>query len=409
MTEARPPRLLIVTLVPEGGVGALAEVATRWLRARGAEVALAWYEPYRRRPELSVPLWALPFRRPRTLSEVRADGVTLHRVGVRLPELEALRHRPSGSWRTLVAQYDAVLTISGSVLPAGVAAGSGRACLAWVASSFDADRTLRRLGFPALRRLLDRLLDGPLCRRAERRLLATVPLLPLSDYTARSLQEIAPGLRAAALLPWPLAGDLALAPWPAAADGRRRIGFCGRINDPRKNLPLLLDAFAQLRHGRPWLRLALAGDVPVPALRAAIAARGLADAVECHGRLERTALLDFYAALEVFVIPSEQEGLAIVGLEAMARGRPVVATRCGGPEEYVVEGESGQLVAQRADALADAVGRLLESPAATEALGRRAAALVAARYADLPLAARFYTACDRLLGTALAQRASVPC
>ena len=55
----------------------------------------------------------------------------------------------------------------------------------------------------------------------------------------------------------------------------------------------------------------------------------------------------------MFVIPSHQEGLCIAALEAMACGCPVVSTRCGGPEEFVVEGRTGYLVPASPEAMAD--------------------------------------------------------
>jgi glycosyltransferase involved in cell wall biosynthesis len=62
--------------------------------------------------------------------------------------------------------------------------------------------------------------------------------------------------------------------------------------------------------------------------------------------------------LDLFVIPSHQEGLCIAALEAMACGVPVVSTRCGGPEDYVIDGVTGQLVARDPAAMAAAVAAI---------------------------------------------------
>ena len=59
--------------------------------------------------------------------------------------------------------------------------------------------------------------------------------------------------------------------------------------------------------------------------------------------MNREGLRDFYQGLTVFIIPSYQEGLSIVGIEAMASGVPVVSTRCGGPECFVRDGKNGYL------------------------------------------------------------------
>jgi glycosyltransferase involved in cell wall biosynthesis len=72
------------------------------------------------------------------------------------------------------------------------------------------------------------------------------------------------------------------------------------------------------------------------------------------------------AASDVLVLASTKEGFSLVTIEAMALGTPVVATRSGGPEEILVDGETGFLVpAGRAEALADGIVRAMSVPAHT--------------------------------------------
>ena len=389
------PRVLLVTLRANGGVAALASAAQRWLGERGIRPDLAWYEPWRQSPAFSVPLFALPFRRPRAVREPLPNGATLHRVGVRLPELEALRHRPSRLWREVLAGYDVVLAVCGSVLPAGVTRGFPGGVLAWVATPYDGDRALRRRQFSWPRRLLDALLDAPLCRRSERQLLRDLPVMTISRYGEAALRAAQPAARLVACVPWPLdLEEIPARPWPEGAGRGPRIGFFGRYGDPRKNLPLLLAAFAGLRRRRADARLVLAGAAPTPDLQQALAAQGLAEAVELHGEVSRERLLELYASLDLFVIPSQQEGLGIVGLEAMATGRPVLSTRCGGPEDYVIEGETGWFVADEPEALAMRLDELLGQPALLRAAGERARALVARHYARDSVGQRFHAAFD---------------
>ena len=76
---------------------------------------------------------------------------------------------------------------------------------------------------------------------------------------------------------------------------------------------------------------------------------------------------------DVFVSSSWAESFPYVVLDAMALGRPIVATRVGGVAEAVRDGESGLLVAPRdAGALARALNRLLSDPAEAAAMGARA-------------------------------------
>jgi glycosyltransferase involved in cell wall biosynthesis len=76
------------------------------------------------------------------------------------------------------------------------------------------------------------------------------------------------------------------------------------------------------------------------------------------------------AAIDVLVISSEQESFGRTAIEALSVETPVVATRCGGPEEVLVDGETGLLVPVKDPrALAEAIGRLLLDPNLARRLG----------------------------------------
>ena len=127
-------------------------------------------------------------------------------------------------------------------------------------------------------------------------------------------------------------------------------------------------------------------------------ALGLRDSVEFVSSPSQEKLVRMYQRAAVFALPSDEEGLGIVILEAMACGVPVVATRCGGPEGVITNGTDGFLV-PRDDAASMAVqlNRLLDSPELNEAMGRRARATVEARYAEEVAGEAFLEVWDRLL------------
>jgi glycosyltransferase involved in cell wall biosynthesis len=129
-------------------------------------------------------------------------------------------------------------------------------------------------------------------------------------------------------------------PDPAAP----RLLFVGFLVEG-KNLPLLLVAFARLRQTLPGARLTLAGDGPLRvALQKQIAALGLGDTVRLLGACARAEVARLLREeCDILVLPSEQETFGVVLIEALASGKPVVASRCGGPESIVTASFLGTL------------------------------------------------------------------
>ena len=166
--------------------------------------------------------------------------------------------------------------------------------------------------------------------------------MPLATTLSDCLTILRGGRSSELCLPIPIDTDF-FSPAPhKRVDGR--IGFSGRLDDPRKNLQLLLRALSHLRQAGHRLSALLIGGEPDERLRRLIRELGLGDAVEFTGYLSIETLRDKLRTLDLFVVPSHQEGLCIAALEAMACGCPVVSTRCGGPEEFVLDDETGFLV-----------------------------------------------------------------
>jgi N-acetyl-alpha-D-glucosaminyl L-malate synthase BshA len=111
---------------------------------------------------------------------------------------------------------------------------------------------------------------------------------------------------------------------------------------PVKRVLDTVEAFARLAAEVP-ARLLLAGTGPdLPAAVRRAAERGIGDRVTVLG--EARDIQDVIAQGDLLMLTSEREGFGLVALEAMACGVPVVATRCGGIEEVVADGEDGFLV-----------------------------------------------------------------
>jgi glycosyltransferase involved in cell wall biosynthesis len=140
-----------------------------------------------------------------------------------------------------------------------------------------------------------------------------------------------------------------------------------------KGVPDLIEAAALLRsrHGIDGFRVRFAGDGPdLEAFRALIAARGLGDHVEMLGKLPQTR--DGVRDADVVVVPSAYgDACPSTVSEALASGRPLIATRAGGIPELVGDAGNARLVPPRDPAaLAAAMASLIGQPEARRALGR---------------------------------------
>ena len=149
----------------------------------------------------------------------------------------------------------------------------------------------------------------------------------------------------------------------AGIDLRRQLlTYIGRVAH-EKNIGFLLQVFREVLQSVPDALLVIAGEGPArSALRAEVAALGLDACVHFAGYLEReSALLDCYAAADVFVFASRTETQGLVLLEAMAQGIPIVSTAELGTRS-VLPGSGALIVPEERAAFAAAVVRVLREP-----------------------------------------------
>ena len=168
----------------------------------------------------------------------------------------------------------------------------------------------------------------------------------------------------------PYFADRPAAPPAPAAEGV--IAFVGRVSSG-KGLDVLLRALARIGGG--WERLLVAGDGwALPACRRLATELGLGSKVTFLGWCGRDETSRVLERASIVVVPSRwPEPFGIVGIEAMAHARPVVASRVGGIPEWLGDGETGLLVEAGSESLlAVAIGRLLSDPASAEAMGKEA-------------------------------------
>jgi phosphatidylinositol alpha-mannosyltransferase len=233
-------------------------------------------------------------------------------------------------------------------------------------------------------------LVAPVGRRIVAR---TGAALVVSD-AARAYHAAALGLDASAFLVVPNGVDVARfadpGPVPAGAEPsaahapRRRIVFVGRL-EPRKGVAVLVDAFERLAARRDDVELVVVGTGPERSRVDGLVDRGLA--VRALGTVTQDALPAVLASADVVVAPSiGGESFGIVLLEAMAAGRPLVASDLPGYRCVIERGDEALVVAPGDPAaLADGIERVLDEPGLAAALVARGGERV--REHDWPIVA----------------------
>lgn len=209
--------------------------------------------------------------------------------------------------------------------------------------------------------------------------------------------------RRMALIP----NGVALPARPADAPGRPGkqgpvVGMVGRLGW-KKGYPHAVRAASIVRKRVPGVRFDIVGDGAMRGeLEAQVRQAGLDDTVRFLG--QRRDVADLMAGFDCYALSSVIEGMPNALLEAMASGLPVITTSAGGSAEVVVDGESGLVVPPGdADALADAIVRVLADGDLARRLGAAAEVRARSRFSLEAMLG----ALDRLYRNGLA-RAGVP-
>jgi phosphatidylinositol alpha-mannosyltransferase len=149
--------------------------------------------------------------------------------------------------------------------------------------------------------------------------------------------------------------------WPGTGGA---IGFLGRMEESRKGLAILLQAFELLAADRPGLRLLIAGNGDIDEQRERLPEE-LRDRAVFLGEVSEDDKVRLLHSVDVFCSPNTGgESFGIVTAEAMAAGVPIVASDIPAFRDVLRDGRAGELFATGdADDLAKAAGRLLDDPA----------------------------------------------
>lgn len=308
------------------------------------------------------------------------NGTKVLRIGRRLPELLVTNYRLNRSaWQSVLADAGVGLVLGGPCLAGVPLARSETPYAVWMGTTIEDEREVQKRQFGLDRRLRYEM-ARPILKRQERTVLRNAnKVLVQSSYTKRRVIK-KHGLDGDAVNVVPVPVDTeTFSPGQPETD-LKEVVFVGRLNDPRKNTALLLEAFAHLIKDVPDAKLTLVGEEPDARYTELIDELGIRENVSTPGKVD--SVVPYLRQAAVFAFPSRQEGFGIAALEALACGTPVVSTRCGGPEDFVVHGETGYQVDEGdVEGFANAIHDLLNSPADQERMGMAGRELVVENYA----------------------------
>ena len=396
--------IVVPALNAGGGVPAVAEFLCAQLERSGQYCLRLFSLPTSSRDECSVRLLAPATWRagPRTRHGTWGERPYTH-VGAIGAELEFQRYRPRARLSQLLAQCDLIQVVAGSPAIALAAVQCGRPVVLQVATRLVVERAGALAAGPAAQRAW-RLAMTTICNRLDDAALASVDAVMVENqWMLEYAAARAPRGHAAVQLAPPGIDAVRFRPSPQRAAQVRHdpyILFVGRLADPRKNCALLCEAYVTLCAqwpAAPRLTIAGQGELPEAArqMLARLADPGRINVVSSPGPGE---LLRLFQGAACLAVPSTEEGFGLVVVEAMACGVPVIATRCGGPEEIITSGIDGVLTPlDDAREFAAALRVVCADPARNADMGRRARAMVESRYAAEAAIAPFLDTYARLL------------
>lgn len=333
------------------------------------------------------------------------QGLPLRHVGANWIEFEFQRYKPREALAKAVANCDVLQVVSGSPAWANAVVGLGKPVALQVATRARVERRRRDARPRSLmgwwRKGMTEFTD-----RIDDKALRTVDAIQVEnpwmfDYArqlnhgrALDLRYAPPGVDEDVFCPLRVR-DVATSPY---------ILCVARLSDPRKNIELLLEAYARLPQSViDRVRLVLAGSSgPPDAFWLRADELGIRDHVTFVARPDQQELVGLYQKAAVFTLPSDEEGLGVVLLEAMACGVPVISTRSGGPEGIITDGHDGYLVPlDDGVAMAERISQLCIDPVLNLSMGFRARQTIEQRYAKKVTGQAFLDTWDQLLASVI--------
>jgi D-inositol-3-phosphate glycosyltransferase len=343
-----PVSMAIVTQDPSNHGGVLRLVEYIYKRAEGAGLVptVLHYARFEEHPELNASIVNLTRAElnlwPQSES-YQFHGMNAHAIGACLPEWEPNRIRANKLWRNTLNKFNRFLLVTGSAQTGSQLANLDKPFISWVSSTVESDRSERLRRTRSIRSFLERR-SLPIIRKSELQVLNSSQRILAVSEDAKENIALLTG-KPVEVWPYPIDTDLFHPNETTGYQVTQRFLFVGRANDPRKRVNLFFQACNIFQDRWPKIEFI----VTIVSLEIETTEISPSIKIEYRQSISDQELIDLYRSSTALVLTSEQEGLGIAAMEAMACGLPVLSTRCGGPETFILDNETGFFVTDSSD------------------------------------------------------------
>lgn len=325
------------------------------------------------------------------------EGFQAYAVGANLSELEFRRYLPRPRVTQLLNQYHLIQVVSGSPALAAIANNAKPPVCLFFATLARLERQAYLKTTGLIRRLYTQM-NLPIVSRIEIQALRQCKhIFAETEYTK---QAILPHVEASRISTDTVSVDTQR--FIPLSDEQRADNYIlsvGRFSDARKNVAMLIEAYGLLRQRIPDApKLVLAGkSSPLPLVWQRAKALGIDQYIVLKLDVLLDELVELYQHASVYALSSDEEGLGIVLLEAMACATPVVSTRCGGPDSVVSDDVGFLVPVGDAEAMADRLFWLLTNPDQRREMGQNGREMVERRFSNEVIGQKYLDTYDQIL------------
>ncbi|WP_423680132.1 glycosyltransferase family 4 protein [Undibacterium sp. WLHG33] len=342
------------------------------------------------------------WRRGAIVEKGEWEGLPFIHVGANAGEFEFQRYQPRLILKNEIKECDILQIVCGSPAWANTVIGQGKPVSLQCATRIRVERRMRDSNAKGLvghwRKIMTSVSD-----RLDDRALKLVDAIQvenpwmleysrgINNNPAADIKYAPPGVDCNTFYPDPNGRNLEVDPY---------ILCVARLSDPRKNVGLLLEAYALLpKDTIKNISLVLAGSSSPPEkFWKRVQELGLDERVKFVLKPSEADLVRLYQRALMFVLPSDEEGLGVVILEAMACGIPPISTKSGGPDGIISDGFDGFLTALNDEkSLCNKILLLSQNLELNRAMGFNALKTVLTKYEQGVAAKEFYDTWNKLM------------